>query len=51
MGKTKNKKIVIAGCPCHILHNPPGKAADAFSSVCGFDFEEHCLDLFFWFDN
>ena len=25
-------------------------AADSFPSVCGFDFEEHCVNLFFCFD-
>ena len=45
-----NKDIVIAGCPCHIMHNTDSKAAIAFTSVFGFDFDDHCVDLFFWFD-
>ena len=36
----KKTCIVIAGCPCHILHNAASKAATAFISVCGFDFED-----------
>lgn len=34
--KQTYQEIVIAGCPCHMLPNAPGKAADAFPSVCGF---------------
>ena len=48
--KEKNEDIVIAGCPCHILHNASGKAATAFSEVTGFDVEDHCVDVFYWFD-
>jgi hypothetical protein len=48
--KEKNEDIVIAGCPCHILHNASGKAATAFSEVTGFDIEDHCVDVFYWFD-
>ena len=46
----KNDEIVIAGCPCHILHNAAGNASDAFASVSQFDFEDHCVDIFYWFD-
>ena len=43
----KNKDIVITECPCHILHNAASKAgAAAFRTVCGLDFEDHCVDLF-----
>ena len=48
--KEKNEDIVITGCPCHILHNASGKAATAFSEVTGFDVEDHCVDVFYWFD-
>ena len=48
--KEKNEDIVIAGCPCHILHNASGKAATAFSEVTDFDVEDHCVDVFYWFD-
>lgn len=34
--KQTYQEIVIAGCPCHMLPKAPGKAADAFPSVCGF---------------
>ncbi len=48
--KEKNEDIIIAGCPCHILHNASGKAGTAFSEVTGFDIEDHCVDVFYWFD-
>ena len=48
--KQKNNDIVIAGCPCHILHNASGKAGSCFSEVMGFDVEDHCVDVFYWFD-
>lgn len=46
----KNREIVIAGYPCHILHNAASKASDAFSAITSFDLEDHCVDLFYWFD-
>ena len=48
--KEKNEDIIIAGCPCHILHNASGKAGTAFSEVTGFDIEDHCVDVFYWFE-
>ena len=46
----KNKRIIIVGCPCHILHNASEKAGSSFSDEVGFDIENHCVDLFYWFD-
>ena len=43
--------MVIAGCPCQILHNPAGKASEAFAAVSKFDLESHCVDVFHWFKN
>jgi hypothetical protein len=48
--KEKNEDIIIAGCLCHILHNAAGKAGTAFSEITGFDIEDHCVDVFYWFD-
>ena len=33
-----------------MLHNAAGKGASAFGDVTGFDIEDHCVDLFYWFD-
>ena len=44
------KETIVAGCPCHMLHNAAGKAAEEFTKVSGFDFEDHCVNFFFWFD-
>ena len=46
----RNPEIVISGCPCHILHNTASKAADAFATASNFSVEDHCVDLFYWFD-
>ena len=46
----KNLEIVISGCLYHILHNASSKAADAFGDVVDFSVEDHCVDIFLWFD-
>ena len=46
----RNPEIVISGCSCHILHNAASKAADAFAAVSDFSVEDHCVDLYYWFD-
>ena len=46
----KNKNLFIDGCPCHIIHSTINKAAERFSEVSVFDFEEFLVvDLFHWF--
>ena len=32
------------------VHNAAGKGATAFANVTGFNIEDHCVDLFYWFD-
>lgn len=46
----KNAGVVIAACPYHILHNAAGKAFEAFATVSKFDLENHCVDVFHWFE-
>lgn len=46
----RNPAIYFSGCPCHILHNAAQKAAENFSSKCGFDVEEFTIDLYYWFE-
>ena len=47
----QNSSIYFSGCPCHIIHNAARKASDVFCSSCGFDVEEFCIDiLYYWFD-
>ena len=48
--KEKSGNIVIAGCPCHILHNALCKAGEMFSQVTDFDIENLAVDLFHWID-
>ena len=48
--REKNPEIIIAGCPCHILHNASCKGSIAFSKCTGFDITDHCVDLYHWFD-
>ena len=45
-----NPAIYFNGCPCHIIHNAARKASDYFCNICGFDIEELCIDLYYWFD-
>ena len=46
----KEPGIVVVGCPCHMLHNAAGKGATAYGNITNFDIEDHCVDLFYWFD-
>ena len=46
----KEPNVFVAGCPCHMLHNAAAKGATAFADATGFDLEDHCVDLFYWFD-
>ncbi len=32
----ENRATYVMGCPCHIVHNTAGKAADAFEAVSVF---------------
>ncbi len=45
----RNSAIFFNGCPCHIIHNAARKASDKLCSYCGFDVEELCIDIYFWF--
>ena len=42
--------IFVSGCPCHILHNAASRASSEFSSIADFEIEDHCVDLYYWFD-
>ena len=46
----KTHNLFISGCLCYILHNAAFKSGSAFATVTGFDIEDHCVDLFYWFD-
>ena len=46
----KNPHLHVNGCPCHILHNAASKASSDFAKTAGFDVENHCVDLYYWFD-
>ena len=46
----KNNNTPIAGCPRHILHKVACKSGSALATVTCFDIEDHCVDLFYWFD-
>lgn len=37
----KNQNIVMAECPCHVLHNAAGHGSTEFSNITGFDIEDH----------
>lgn len=46
----KNSATYVMGRPCHIMHNTAGKASQAFGAASGFDVEDLCVDIFYWFD-
>ena len=46
----KNPLCYFMGCPCHIIHNTAHKGSEAFASVTGFDVEDFCIDVFYYFD-
>ena len=48
--KSKNNECYFMGCPCHLVHNIGSKGAEAFHAISGFDVEDVCVDLFYWFD-
>lgn len=46
----REPNVVVPGCPCHMLHNARAKGATALAHATGFDLEDHCVYLFYWFD-
>lgn len=46
----KNPNVFFMGCPCHTVHNTASKAMTHFGSICNFDIEDFCVDLFYWFE-
>ncbi|XP_039511923.1 uncharacterized protein LOC120467181 [Pimephales promelas] len=45
----ENGNIYIHGCPCHIIHNTAKHAGQRFLDVTGFDPEDLCVDVAYWF--
>lgn len=46
----KNPACYFMGCPCHLVHNVACRASSAFSDVTGFDVEDMCVDVYYYFD-
>ena len=46
----KNPACYFMGCPCHLVHNVACKASSTFSDVSGFDVEDMCVDVYYYFD-
>ena len=46
----KNAACYFMGCPCHLVHNIAGHASEALQKSTGFDVEDLCVDVFYWFD-
>ena len=46
----KNPVCYFMGCPCHLVHNVACRASSAFSGVSGFDIEDMCVDVYYYFD-
>lgn len=48
--QAKNSACYFMGCPCHLIHNIAGHASEALQKSTGFDVEDLCIDVFYWFD-
>ena len=46
----KNSKCFIDGCNCHLSHIDASKGVGAYSSVTGFDVEDHEVDVYYYFN-
>ena len=46
----KNQATFFCGCPCHNIHNIASKAGEAYIEATGFDIEDFCVDIYYWFD-
>ena len=46
----KNSACYFMGCPCHLVHNIAGHASEVFNEQSGFDVEDFCVDIFYWFN-
>jgi len=46
----KNPAVFFNGCPCHIVHNIASKASDSYGRVTGFDVDDFCIDVYYWFE-
>uniref|UniRef100_H3BH34 HAT C-terminal dimerisation domain-containing protein n=1 Tax=Latimeria chalumnae TaxID=7897 RepID=H3BH34_LATCH len=47
--KEKTKDIYICGCLCHIIHITASKASAEFAQETGFDLDDYCIDVSYWF--
>lgn len=48
--KQQNAECYFMGCPCHFVHNVAGHASESLQKSAGFDVEDICVDMFYWFD-
>ena len=48
--KEKNISCYFMGCPCHLVHNVACHASESFQKKSGFDIEDLCVDVYYWFD-
>ena len=45
----KNNNWYFLGCPCHTIHDTAHARSSVFTKVSGFDVEDFCIDLYFFF--
>ncbi|KAJ4942118.1 hypothetical protein JOQ06_011986 [Pogonophryne albipinna] len=45
----QNPSIYVLGCPCHIVHNNAHAGGLVYSEMSGFEVEDFCVDLAYWF--
>ncbi|KAK1896094.1 Presenilins-associated rhomboid-like protein mitochondrial [Dissostichus eleginoides] len=45
----QNPSIYVLGCPCHIVHNNAHAGGLVYSEMSGFEVEDFCVNLAYWF--
>jgi hypothetical protein len=48
---TLNPACYFMGCPCHLVHNVACRASGSLAKQSGFDVEDMCVDVFFYFEH
>ena len=48
--KEKTSTCYFMGCPCHLIHNIACHSSNVLQKVSGFDVEDLCVDVYYWFN-
>ena len=47
--REKIPSVFFNGCPCRTVHNVACKAGESYAQVTGFDVDDFCVDIYYWF--